>query len=628
MPMHNPLMSQEGRALMGKLQQLPPDQHQQYLSSQVGMIPFGELVAIKQQMDTLKNSAPQAQAPQTTVAQDLLQQIQQARSPQPQMPPQQMAPRPQMPPQQMAPRPQMPPQSQGVAGLPANVGSEKAYASGGIVAFSEAGSVKAKPSSKEEWNEYLRQHPGTDPTEALKRFGMNYLDLVKLPFSLPSKLGKGIIFDTSTPYPKQTPAEVYKGVYGYDLTNSAPQLEGSTKVPGAELKPSTDPTFANFDYTSAPQLQGMYADLNGGTPFGQANPSLTSGPSAPAPSWGANPLGLAGLMGDEGGSGRASASTSFRSPLKGAAPDTWENPVKVQTPEEYQAAVEEEARKAGVGNAAKAQRAALEGREKENESGKKKSGWDAFSEAGFRMAEAASKPGATVLGSAAAGGIEGVKAYREATKDAKATAAKLQDARFALDSAEEQFKYNQSEKARDRLDKAQTKYESAQLKHEENTNDLDKIRLQGDYHLLAAKIAAAATEGNRGKMAKLMDEAEYKLSIMPEGPQKEAAVKQFNQLIERHGQVSLSTPAGQAAQIGASTAASKQVGAYRAAAIKSTEARLGMMGSDWAVYSKLSPEKKAEYKQMVFNQELANASGNIGGGSNALVYDPATGTLK
>jgi hypothetical protein len=599
----NPLMSDVGRATMAKMHQLPPDQHQQYLNSQVGLLPFGELLAIKAQMDAIQKAGAPAQPPTSSVVGDLKNQIAQASA--------------------------QNPHEGGIASIPvSNVGGEKAYASGGIVAFAEAGSVKAKPSSKEEWNEYLRQHPGTDPTEALKRFGMNYLDLVKLPFTAGTSVAKGIIFDTSTPYPKQTPAEVYKGVYGYDLTNSAPQLEGGTKVPGAELKPSTDPTFANFDYTSAPQLQGMYADLNGGTPFGQANPSLTSGPSAPAPSWGANPLGLAGLMGDEGGSGRASASTSFRSPLKGAAPDTWKNPVKVQTPEEYQAAVEEEAKKAGVGNAAKAQRAALEGREKENESGKKKSGWDAFSEAGFRMAEAASKPNATFLGSMAAGGTEGVKAYREATKDAKATAAKLQDARFALDHAEEQFKYSQSEKALDRRDKAQARYEITQEKHDEKLQRLEEIDRQGNWQLAIHKLSIAAAEGNKPKMAKLMDEAEYKLSIMPEGPKKEAAVKQFNQLVERHGQVSLSTPAGQAAQIGASTAASKQAGAYRAAAIKSTEARLGMMGSDWAIYSKLPPEKKAEYKQMVFNQELANASGNMGGGSNALVYDPATGTLK
>lgn len=488
--MHNPLMSQEGRALMGKLQQLPPDQHQQYLSSQIGMIPFGELVAIKQQMDALKNSAPPAQAPQTTVAQDLLQQIQQAKSAQPQMPPQQ----PQMPPQQ----PRMPPQEQGIAGLPANVGSEKAYASGGIVAFEDGGGVK-----------HFAEGGRWDAEDEA-----NYQRYAAL-----QSAGYGI-----TPY---------SGTY------QTPEMRRAQEITDPEYKKLSERRKAAADAkkasTKESQAQGILSQYNiippagaygdRGNMYGERSTNDLSVPNAS--NQGTDPFGFGDLP-KQSGKASASASTSFRSPLKGAAPDTWKNPVKVQTPEEYQAAVEEEANKAGVGNAAKAQRAALEGREKENESGKKKSGWDAFSEAGFRMAEAASKPNATFLGSMAAGGTEGVKAYREATKDAKATAAKLQDARFALDSAEEQFKYSQNEKARERLDKAQTKFESAQLKHEDNINDLDKIRLQNSAHIEAAHIQANAASAGSDRYAEALRLAEMRSRIAGEqDPVKKAAMQKY-----------------------------------------------------------------------------------------------------
>lgn len=101
------IISPTGRALQAELQNMPPDQVQAYLAQNVGKVPMAELLAMKMQLDRMRQALPQQQIPQSTVAQDMQAQLQQAR---------------------------------GISALPVqNVGQPQNYAGGGIVAFQEGG---------------------------------------------------------------------------------------------------------------------------------------------------------------------------------------------------------------------------------------------------------------------------------------------------------------------------------------------------------------------------------------------------------------------------------------------------------------------------------------------------------
>ena len=101
------IISPTGRALQAELQNMPPDQVQAYLAQNVGKVPMAELLAMKMQLDRMRQAVPQQRAPQSTVAQDMQAQLQQAR---------------------------------GISALPVqNVGQPQNYAGGGIVAFQQGG---------------------------------------------------------------------------------------------------------------------------------------------------------------------------------------------------------------------------------------------------------------------------------------------------------------------------------------------------------------------------------------------------------------------------------------------------------------------------------------------------------
>lgn len=105
-----PLISDMGRAMMAEQSRNPNPQQQLSPAQNSGLVSLDSLLRMQAQINYLKNAMPQKQQPQGTVAQDMMQQIQQA---------------------------------QGMASLQnPNVGSEHAYAMGGIVAFDSGGSVQ------------------------------------------------------------------------------------------------------------------------------------------------------------------------------------------------------------------------------------------------------------------------------------------------------------------------------------------------------------------------------------------------------------------------------------------------------------------------------------------------------
>lgn len=134
MSIATPLMSERARAWLASVKDVPPDQLSQHATqaAQTGLISFGDAIALKQMADRISGAAKKDAPSPTSVVQDLKQQIQ---HPQP-------VPQINMPTGQEAP--QDPRMQAGIATLPApamdNIG-EAGMADGGIVAFAGAGTV-------------------------------------------------------------------------------------------------------------------------------------------------------------------------------------------------------------------------------------------------------------------------------------------------------------------------------------------------------------------------------------------------------------------------------------------------------------------------------------------------------
>lgn len=139
MNMATPLMSDKARAWLASVKGVPPNQltQQAIRAAQTGMISFGDAIALKQMADRISNSAAQKDAPSpNSVVQDLKQQVQTGRDVMysgvgalPTAAPQ--------------------PMESGIASLPAPVMDDAQYAGGGIVAFAEAGAVDSSKYSPE-----------------------------------------------------------------------------------------------------------------------------------------------------------------------------------------------------------------------------------------------------------------------------------------------------------------------------------------------------------------------------------------------------------------------------------------------------------------------------------------------
>jgi hypothetical protein len=102
--MYNPIFSDSGRAMMAEQNRFPNPMQQPSPAQSAGLVSLDSLLKMQAQINYLKSKLPPAQPPQGTVAQDMERQLGQIEG--------------------------------GISSLPAeNVGNERAYATGGIVAF-------------------------------------------------------------------------------------------------------------------------------------------------------------------------------------------------------------------------------------------------------------------------------------------------------------------------------------------------------------------------------------------------------------------------------------------------------------------------------------------------------------
>lgn len=122
----------------------------------------------------------------------------------------------------------------------------------------------------------------------------------------------------------------------------------------------------------------------------------------------------------------------------------------------------------------------------------------AFAEAGFRMAGAASRPGATFLGALSEGAMSGTQALRALNKEQRNTKRAMQEAMFQIKEAEEAEKEGNITAAMNMRENAKNRFDAAQKLNMQLDNDITKLNMQLGASREIAEIQAGARGGDEG----------------------------------------------------------------------------------------------------------------------------------
>ena len=124
----------------------------------------------------------------------------------------------------------------------------------------------------------------------------------------------------------------------------------------------------------------------------------------------------------------------------------------------------------------------------------------AFAEAGFKMAAAASRPGATFLGALSEGAISGTQALRGLNKEMDANRRGLRESMLKLREAEELEKMGDYDKAVAVAQSARAEIFERQKLDRQLAGDMERTRMQVGATIRAAEISAAS-RGQSGSQA-------------------------------------------------------------------------------------------------------------------------------
>ena len=389
-------VSSTGRTMMASLQQamqkgMPPDQAIQYVKSMAtqGVAPLADLYAMMNQFQRLKQQkVTPPQTPPTIKDQlDALDQQQQM--------PQQggIA-------QLQAPPPAGQPMDRGLGAIDAGLMQYPKFANGGIVAFDEGGTAS---SGLDVEGIYSRGKP-----EGYDRFGdlemgmftrrAGVEDLARL-FAMALSRND---FDTAS---RLEPYLLQKGVSQSEL---------------GEIRKQTARGVRGVKESATPDRAALEAQfLTGQPPVSQAAPPAAPPVAAPP----AAPVTTAPAV----------AKPVAGPPVTAPAPAPAEKDI---TDEQYQK-LQAFRKREGLGAAREEMRQYLTSEEKRLD---KTYGEDkrlAFAEAGFRMAAAASRPGATFLGALAEGAMSGTQALRGINKELAENKRLLKQSMIKLREADE-----------------------------------------------------------------------------------------------------------------------------------------------------------------------------------------------
>lgn len=355
--------------------------------AKLGLLPFNDAMALKQMADEMQARAQAMQVqqmpqPQPTVVDDLRAQV--------------------------AGSAAIPFREGGLAGLPVqNIGTQ-AMASGGIVAFDGGGRVQ-EIEQRLKIDDEIKSEVGGSLGRMITRraLPLGVAERRRLEQEL-SDLKSGV----------ERPKFVFE-----DRKAETPAPAGSMTT-----------------FTPTPASPGSPFDIAGNlmpqpSPFGGAQG--VQGFSAPTMSQAelrellrTDPY----VSGGGGGAGIASLARNAYRP----ATDALAAQLKDIQGRKYDTAADYE--KAGIGAASKAQEERIQKDLAKMPEDKRFAALMALSEAGFRMAGEASKPGATFLGAAAAGGTEGLKSYVAGRKELREREERLGDKQSALAEKREELR--------------------------------------------------------------------------------------------------------------------------------------------------------------------------------------------
>ena len=371
-------VSGTGRAMMASLQQaiqkgMPPDQAIQYVKSMATQ-GVAPLTDLYAMMNQFQRLKQQpVQAPQTPPT--IRDQLNMAEQQQAQ--------------QQMA-------MQQGLGGLPAPAMEQAQFAGGGIVAFDEGGSVGDVESEITRLEEALR----TD--DYIKQGSGGSLGRVMTTRTMPMGYAQRLEAERKLERLKSMPRPKVKAEP--DFLPSGPPVKSQFKLP------------SDYGSPQQPAEQGAAPDIF-------AVPSGTRGPVTRREAPPAAPRTDTTSRGDIGSRVPAAPRVAAEAPAE-----------KKMTIEDYLAPLREAGRP--LREATDAYRQFLD---KDEASAKEQSGRDrmlALAQAGFGMAEAASKPGATFLGSVGAAGGDFAKSMMQLNREADAAKRGIVKERLALAQAE------------------------------------------------------------------------------------------------------------------------------------------------------------------------------------------------
>jgi hypothetical protein len=499
-------VSGTGRAMMASLQQamsngMPPDQAVQYVKSMAtqGVAPLTDLYAMMNQFQRLKQQP--VQAPQTPpTIRDQLNMAEQ---------------------QQMA-------MQQGLGGLPAPSMEQAQFAGGGIVAFDEGGSVES-------------YYQNLDPLRASSE-DREVLRILKKGPAARTSQDNAILREVGFKLSQEEPASE-DGIIG--RANRALGILREPFIRG-EMATLSDEELAKAGGTGAIN-ERIYRGL-GGSRYVAPTAAQTAVP-APAASVAAqtspfstlptdiNPFSQAGraerqaLNFMEGARSRPEVA-DVRKNLSSTAVSTAPRVTAVapaaaapaQLTREDMESREYDRRRAfrereGLGAAREEMRSFLtdEGNKLAEQFGKDR--MLAFAEAGFKMAAAASRPGATFLGAMSEGAISGTQALRGLQKEMNANRRGLRESMLKLREAEELEKMGDFDKAAQVAQQARTEMFQRQQHDDKIRVDLATIaasvensRRSSGATVRAAEIAAGA-RGQAGAISP-EDMMRSKLSVL------------------------------------------------------------------------------------------------------------------
>lgn len=445
-------VSGTGRAMMASLQQamsngMPPDQAIQYVKSMATQ-GVAPMADLYAMMNQFQRLKQQpVQAPQTPPT--IRDQLNMAEQ------------------QQMA-------MQQGLGGLPAPSMEQAQFAGGGIVAFAEGGETEREMST----GEFL--FPGAYEEGELKPWAAGIAE-----FSRPRRSGTSVVREAQA---LASQGRTQEAMQLLAQNNIDPRQAFGSNVPALSAPTEVRPRFGREATASTVMFPGEDKAPVVPTTAPATKPPPTSAPAVRPPA-ARSSMGIGTV----------------------AAPAEATQPTREEIENREYERIRAFREREGLGAARKEMRSFLtdEGNRLSEQFGKDR--MLAFAEAGFKMAAAASRPGATFLGAMSEGAISGAQALRGINKELAANQRNLRESVLKLRQAEELEKEGDFKTAMQQAQQARAEMFATEKEKQQLLLDREKISVMREGNQL--QYAAATARGQAGALG-ADDVARNQLSVL------------------------------------------------------------------------------------------------------------------